>query len=176
MSRRRARRCPGLCKLTDFGLSIDTRLQRTVSRVGTQQFMARYTPPRLAAWEPRHTRRARPSPRARQAPEIARLEGTREERAASGRAFYDRAADVWSLGCLAFELLVGGALFEAGSAHTEGTIASIRARALNALGISAAARTFIQARTRSGAMSLRQRRCPSGHSRSKQGAQSSAGT
>ncbi|KAL3155775.1 hypothetical protein ABBQ32_012791 [Trebouxia sp. C0010 RCD-2024] len=80
-------------KLADFGLAIDTDAQAPLSRVGTLDYMA---------------------------PEIVRistsLKGGAPQDAPAGqgaKANYGMPADVWAIGILTYELLIGGPAFEA---------------------------------------------------------------
>ncbi|DBB03503.1 TPA: hypothetical protein ACH3X3_010855 [Trebouxia sp. C0006] len=80
-------------KLADFGLAINTDAQAPISRVGTLDYMA---------------------------PEIVRISTSlaggapRDAPAGSGaKANYGKAADVWAVGILTYELLIGGPAFEA---------------------------------------------------------------
>mmetsp|Transcript_71702 Transcript_71702/g.226541 ORF Transcript_71702/g.226541 Transcript_71702/m.226541 type:complete len:402 (+) Transcript_71702:221-1426(+) len=74
-----------ILKVTDFGLSIDTRLEQPVTRLGTLDYMA---PEVLVCPDKNNAKQV----------------------AAAGR--YDFAVDAWAMGVLAFEVVVGRAPFE----------------------------------------------------------------
>ncbi|KAI8465684.1 MAG: hypothetical protein J3K34DRAFT_525156 [Monoraphidium minutum] len=106
--------------LGDFGLAIDQRRERPISRVGTLDYMA---------------------------PEVL-AQPCAEEAAAvppGWLASYNEKADVWSVGVLVFECLTGAAPF----AHPSPAVAALKARFQDApplpAGASAACRDFVRA-------------------------------
>lgn len=83
----------GVTKICDFGLAIDANTEPPISRVGTPQFMA---------------------------PEIVRLPRCTDAAAkaqlyAAGVPRYTNLVDIWSAGCVVFEMLVGYTLFDGDS-------------------------------------------------------------
>mmetsp|Transcript_14522 Transcript_14522/g.49903 ORF Transcript_14522/g.49903 Transcript_14522/m.49903 type:complete len:347 (+) Transcript_14522:624-1664(+) len=82
----------GVVKLADFGLSLDTEVERPRTRLGTLDYMA---PEVLLVPEKRHS-----------TGDLVALNTK------PGTALYDGMCDVWALGVLTFEVLVGAAPFE----------------------------------------------------------------
>lgn len=101
----------GVTKLCDFGLAIDSTIDPPRSRVGTLEFMA---PELIDLGGPPGCGSACTSIAAASAD---------DHRRSSCEALYGPSVDVWSFGCVVYELLFGAALF-GGDGVSEATIVS----------------------------------------------------